>query len=303
MNLTYYISIYGLAEALVLSLALTIFFGIQWWRMRQKQILREQFCAAVLKQFKDEVLQIQAQATLQPGLRDEHIAILKVVVLPFKNCQLNSIAAWEKVISHLKHYFEHLAQPVHKPSLYQMSDAETAMELRQFNTVDANGHPMTEQLDSAIENLLTHYQAATSAIVINQEATLEMKHSYENLQLSNQELRAQIQAERDKEIWEKFDAYEKSNTAFMRALSVKERNYKLLIKEHEALQVSIHNLQIMVSEYRKTAHQLILQQDALIAENKLLREQQESTNRLVTRLNHNYDTLRSEYTKLFEKMQ
>jgi hypothetical protein len=62
-------------------------------------------------------------------------------------------------------------------------------------------------------------------------------------------------------------------------------------------------LNVKINEYRKNTHQLILKQDALTEENKLLREQQESTNHLVSRLNHDYDTLRIKYTKLFEKMQ
>jgi hypothetical protein len=299
MNFIYYISIYGLAEALAVSVLLTLFFGIQWWRIRRKQKIHEQFCDAILNRFKEEILRIQAQSNLRPELRDGQLAALKAIAVPLKNCQLNSPVVWEKVVRHLEHYFEYLAQLVPKNMLPQAGGTAQKTE----HTIIIDGIPANEQLDLAIDDLLAHYQAAASAIVINQEAAAEMKHSYEQLQFSNQELRAQIQADRDKDIWEKFDAYEQSNAAFMRALSVKERNYKILIKEHESLQIHIHNLNVRINEYRKNTHQLILKQDALTEENKLLREQQESTNHLVSRLNHDYDTLRIEYTKLFEKMQ
>ncbi|GEM_PF-6825059 len=303
MNLTYYISVYSLAEALILSLVLTLFFGVQWWRMRRTQRQYEQICEAVTALFKQEVHRLQEVPNTRIELRENHVAVLKMLAAPFKTRQLFSLSHWEKVIQKLDHYYEILAQvtqyhPVHPTThatagLFEFAATSNADELHHSGLV-------TERLDSAVDDLLSQYQTATTAIAANQEAVMEMKQHFEAMQLANQELFARVQNSRDRELREKLDAFAQSNEAFMRALAIKERNYKILVKEHEELQVHIHNLQVSITEYRKAVHKLLLKQDDLLEENKLLREQNDSTTKLVGQLNRSYETLRHEYTKLFE---
>lgn len=158
----------------------------------------------------------------------------------------------------------------------------------------------SEQLDSSIDVLLAQYRGGTLAIANNRDATAELKRNYRQLQLTNRELRERLQAEKNSELLDAFDAYERSKAEFMKTLSVKERSYNLLVKEFEALQEYLHNMQTTVGNYRKSVHKLVIERGAIAEENKQLREQQEVTNKLVARLNRNYDALRNEYTKLFE---
>ncbi|WP_200153255.1 hypothetical protein [Chromatium okenii] len=301
MNLTYYISVYSLAEALVLSIILTLFFGIQWWRIRRVHHHYEAFCAAGLALFKQDIQRLHAFPNARTELQDSHIAVLKMLAAPFKTEQLQTLAAWEHILQQLEQHYEHLAQVTQSRAPHPIAHAQSDCDLASCNHDELHHSGIaTEQLDAAVGELLSQYQATTATIALNQEATAEIKHNFEALQLANQELRSRIQVNQDREIREKLDAVEQSNAAFMRALAVKERNYKLLIKEHETLQIHIHNLQISITEYRKAVHKLLLKQDSLIEENKLLREQNDSTTKLVGQLNRSYDTLRNEYTKLFE---
>ncbi|MBK1693834.1 hypothetical protein CKO09_03640 [Chromatium weissei] len=269
------------------------------YRLQKQQM---QIDESIAEQFKAEIAKIRELPVVRPELQDVHILLLKAIGTPFKKHQVNKVDLWSEVINQLARYFENLAQTTlanhHSHSTIQKETNANPPVSEKELVVD--GEFSTEKLDSVIGDLMSHFQAANSAITDNQEATSEMKNKFQNLQLVNQELRSMLESDKTSEILEKFDAFEQMNTVFMRTLAVKERNYKILVKEHESLEVYIHNLQVTVTNYRKAIQKLLVKQSTLAEENKLLLEQQESNNHLVTRLNRNYETLRNEYTKLFE---
>ncbi|MBV5309431.1 hypothetical protein [Chromatium okenii] len=301
MSLIYYFSIYGLLEALIVSLIATMFFGFNWWKMYRLQKRQVQIDNSIVEQFKAEIIRIHELPATRPELNDVHVLLLKAIGMPFKKHQANQIDSWNEIIHQMERYFENLTQTTQANSQSNsitLKNTDTDVYAPENEVVD--DELSAESLDSAITDLMSHYQAANSAILNNQEATEEMKVKFQNLQLVNQELRSIIQSEKTSELLEKFDAYEQMNAVFMRTIAVKERNYKSLVKEHEMLEVYIHNLQVTVTNYRKSIQKLLIKESSLVEENRLLLEQQESNNRLVTRLNRNYETLRNEYTKLFE---
>jgi len=301
MGSTYYVSIYGLIEALIVSLIVTVFFGFNWWKMYRLQKRQMQIDDSIAEQFKAEIAKVHGLPAVRPELQDIHVLLLKAIGTPFKKHQANQIDSWNEVINQLARYFENLAQTTqaNHPNPITQKDVNADAPTSEKELVEG-GEFSTEKLDSVITDLMSHYQVAASAIANSQEETSELKSKFQNLQLANQEFRSILQSDKTNDILEKFDAYEQMNTVFMRTLAVKERNYKILVKEHESLEVYIHNLQVTITNYRKATQKLLVKHSTLAEENKLLLEQQESNNRLVTRLNRNYETLRNEYTKLFE---
>jgi hypothetical protein len=285
----------------MVSLIATVFFGFNWWKMYRLQKRQMQIDDIIVKQFKTEIAKINELPVTRSELNDVHVLLLKSIGIPFKKHRVNQIDSWNEVIHQLARHFDNLTQttqPNSQSNAIAAKDANASVYTPKSEVVE--DELPAEKLDSIITDLMLHYQAATSAIANSQEATIEMKGKFQNLQLANQELRSIIQSEKTGELLEKFDAYEQINTVFMRTLAVKERNYKVLVKEHEMLEVYIHNLQVTVINYRKSMQKLLIKQASLVEENKILLEQQESSNHLVTRLNRNYETLRNEYTKLFE---
>ena len=295
MTPAHYVWIYGLAEALALSLVFTALFGIQWWRLRRERQKFERSSRAIAGIFKEEIARLNNKPTARPELRGSLEACLSAFSKPFKKRQLADEEAWKTVVENVGHCFDDLQRTTQGVSATGHPSGLDASD-------DMAGLSDTE-LDSGIDSLLTGYRAGTSAIETNREATAELKRNYQQLQLANRNLRQKLQVDKNSELWQLFDTSERSNAVFMRTLSVKERSYNLLVKEFEALREHVHNLQATIGNYRKSVHKLVLEQSGLAEENRQLHEQQEVTTRLVTRLNRDYDTLRNEYTKLFDTIR
>jgi chromosome segregation ATPase len=300
-SLSHYVWIYGLAEALALSLILTTLFGVGWWKLHQDRKKLELTCKKIAGMLKEDIDDISQKPTTRPELRNVRVSYLKTLAKPFKKRQLNDEQVWKDVLETLERSLDALMQTTRSASepdhqALKITNGADAIHADSADTDELSA----DTLDSELDRMLAGYQAGKSAIETNREATVEMKRHYQELQLANQKLRQKLQVDKTSELWQAFDTYEQSNAAFMKTLSVKERSYNLLVKEYESLQEHIHNLQVTISNYRKSVHQLILERSTLTEENKQLLEQHEVTNRLVVRLNHNYDTLRNEYTKLFE---
>lgn len=295
MSPTHYVWIYGLAEALALSLVLTALFGIQWWRLRRDRQKMEPTCRAIAGMLKEEIDRIKNRPTARPGLRKSQTAYLTALSKPFKQRQLVDEDAWKAVVENLGQCFDDLTR-----TTQEMSEPDHPSAL---DASDDTAGLSTAELDLGIDSLLTGYQTGKSAIETNREATAELKRNYQQLQLANRNLRQKLQMDKNSELWQLFETYERENAVFMKTLSAKERNYNLLVKEFEALRERLQHLQATIDNYRKSVHKLLLERSGLDEENKQLREQREVTDRLVTRLNRNYDTLRNEYTKLFETIR
>ncbi|WP_157174541.1 hypothetical protein [Thiocystis violascens] len=274
---------------------MTALFGIQWWRLRRDRQKLEQTRRAIAGMLKQEIGRITSKPTARPELRKSRADCLAALAKPFKTRQLADEEAWRAVMENVGQCFDHLmrtTQEVSEPGHPSVLDASD----------DTDGLS-TAELDSGIDSLLTGYQAGKSAIETNREATAELKRNYQQLQLANRNLRHKLQLDKNSDLWQLFETYERNNAVFMKTLSVKERSYNLLVKEFEALRESLQHLQAIIGNYRKSVHKLLLERSGLAEENKQLREQHEVTDRLVTRLNRNYDTLRNEYTKLFETIR
>lgn len=296
-SFSHYVWIYGLAEALALSLALTVLFGIGWWKLRQERKRMELTCTAIAGMLKEEIIEIKREATAWPGFRDSRLACLRALSQPFKKRRLGDETLWKTVAAMLNQCFDTLVSQ----SARQSSEPGSALEATASEESDADDEGLSGvALNAGVDTLLASYQVGQSVIATNRETTTELKRHYRQLQIANQNLRKELEADKTTELWQIFDTYERSNATFMKTLSAKERNYNILVKEFEGLQGNIHNLQTKIANYRKSAHQLLLEKSALTEENKQLIEQHEVTDKLVVRLNRNYDTLRNEYTKLFE---
>ncbi len=297
-SVSQYVWIYGLAEALAVSLFLTAVCGFNWWRLRQSHQQSEQMRKAIAAMIKDRISELDSASNTRPELQRIELESLQALLKPFRKQQFNNEEVWKAVLESLERSVREAMRVTHAPAekLAQgiTQIAESAIEDEDPDLFSAS------KLDTGIEDLLAQYQVGKSAIGTNQDATADMKHHYQQAQLANRELRRKLNLENNAELLQIFDTYERSNAAFMKTLSVKERSYNLLVKEYESLQEHIHNLQVTISNYRKSVHKLVGERSTLSEENKQLQEQISVTNQLIGRLNRNYDALRNEYTKLFD---
>ena len=94
-----------------------------------------------------------------------------------------------------------------------------------------------------------------------------------------------------------------SNLAFMQAAYNAERNINSLEQQFDDFEERIHNLQVSVNNYRKSVHKLVTERDLLIEEKQQFITQLELKDKVIARLNRNYETLRREYTKIYSGIE
>lgn len=297
MTSGYYVLLYGLAEALTLSLVLTILFAVLWWKQRHALMKLRRTSKAIANLLKAKLAKLDQAPTTRPELRATRLMFLDALAQPFSKRLFGEESAWIEALDNLEHCFDELPEIVGDALDAGAQGVPAALAPGAAHSTD---EALSGQLDSGIEAILARNAAGVAAIKANREATAELKRNYEQLQMANQELRMKLQADKTGELWQAFEAQEQSKAAFMQTLAVKERSYKLLVQEYEGLQVHLQNLQTTIGSYRKSVHKLLLERDTVTEENKQLREQHDASNKLVARLNRNYDGLRKQYNELFE---
>jgi hypothetical protein len=299
MTTSHYIWIYGLAEALALVLIVTIVLGIQWWRLRKERRSWLTLAERVDRLITDEIIRARDTHTKRPELRDGWIATLHALSKPFRHERLAEDEVWHEVVGAIDRCFEGLARTTASPRVQSARQPETTPAPIQDVGLDSPG------MESDIEALLQDYQQGRTTLSENQSNGGDLKIKYQDLKLVSDGLLDRIQAigpgsEVDMLVLrQELDVFMQSNLAFMQAAYNAERNLNFLEQQFDDFEGRIHNLQVTVNNYRKSVHKLVTERDLLIEEKQQYIAQLELKDKVVARLNRNYETLRREYTKIY----
>lgn len=301
MQLTHYVWIYGLAEALVLVLILAIVLGIKWWRLRKERRAWLTLTQRVEHLIVDEIARVRDTRTNRPELRDGWIATLHALSKPFRHERLTEDEVWQEVIGAIDRCFEGLARTTASPGAQPARHPETAPAPSREAGFDS------PDMESDIDALLQHYQQGRTVLSDNQSNGGDLKIKYQDLKLVSDNLLDRIAAigqgsEVDVlALRQELDVFMQSNLAFMQAAHNAERNLNFLDQQFDDFEGRIHNLQITVNNYRKSVHKLVTERDLLIEEKQQYITQLELKDKVIARLNRNYETLRREYTKIYKE--
>lgn len=301
MDLNHYVWIYGLAEALAVTLVLAVVFGVKWWRLRQERQRLAQTCKLIARAIKEDIEANQYKSTSRPELRNGRIGYLKALFKPFRSGRLDDEDAWREVLESLDQCFDGLRQSTRAATGKQEPVPPAIGAKSPALDTEAAASRATLETNADIDGLMNQYQISLSALNANRQVSADLQNRYVQLEQANEELRAQLgSSETGGPLRQMLDTFEQRNLEFMQIAFSAERNQAILQQELNALEEHIHNLNVTIKNSRKSAHKLLLERDALTEENQRLIEHQQSTDKLVVRLNRNYDALRREYTKLYE---
>ena len=300
MTLSHYVWIYGLAEALALVLILAIVLGVKWWRLRKERQAWLTLAQRVDHLLEDEITRVRDTPTKRSELRDGWIATLLALSKPFRNERLTEDLAWQEAVGAIGRCFEGLARttlnlgtqpPTLKPETVPAPFVDEGFD--------------SPSMESDIDALLQNYQEGRSALSSNHSTGSELKVKYSELKQISEGLLARIESlghggEVDVlALRQELDVFMQSNLAFMQAAHNAERNINFLEQQFDEFEGRIHNLQVTVNNYRKSVHKLVTERDLLIEEKQQFITQLELKEKVIARLNRNYETLRREYTKIY----
>lgn len=298
MTLSHYVWIYGLAEALALVLIVTIVLGVKWWRLRKERQDWLRLAERIDHMIVDEIARARDTRTKRPELRDGWIATLHAIAKPFRHERLAEEAAWQEVFGAIDRCFDGLARSAPNPIAPTAKPETTAIQFQ----ADALSSP---NMEADIDDLLQQYQQGRSAISASQFTEVDLKSKYSELKQISEGLLARIATigqGGDVDVLalrQELDLFMQSNLAFMQAAYNAERNINSLEQQFDDFEGRIHNLQVTVNNYRKSVHKLVTERDLLIEEKRQLITQLELKDKVIARLNRNYETLRREYTKIY----
>ena len=302
MTLSHYVWIYGLAEALALVLIVTIVLGIKWWRLRKERQDWLKLAERVDQMIADEIARARDTRTKRPELRDGWIATLHAIAKPFRHERLAEEAAWQEVFSAIDRCFEGLARIAPSPAATAKPETSTIL-LQEAGLSSPN-------MEADIDDLLQQYQQGRSAIASSQSTDVDLKSKYGALKQVSEGLLARIATvgkgggETDMlALRQELDLFMQSNLDFMQAAYNAERNINSLEQQFDDFEERIHNLQVSVNNYRKSVHKLVTERDLLIEEKQQFITQLELKDKVIARLNRNYETLRREYTKIYSGIE
>jgi hypothetical protein len=303
MTLSHYVWIYGLAEALALILIIAIVLGVKWWRLRRERQVWLGFSERIARLIEDELARVRHKQSDRPELRDGRIATLRALYKPFQDERLIEDQAWEETVSLIDRCFDGLAQTTHN-SAARPTVAPVVPPTAPVHDVGTSAVP--EDTDSDINALLQQYQAGRSALSSNQSSGSELNQKYQEMLDLQDGLMARIKAASKGGVvdmvalQQELDTFVQSNLSFMQAAHNAERNVNLLEQQFDEFEDRIHNLQVTINNYRKSAHKLVTDRDALLEEKQQFISQLELKEKVIARINHNYETLRREYTKIYD---
>jgi hypothetical protein len=306
MTLSHYVWIYGLAEALALVLIVAVVLGVKWWRLRRERQAWLGFSARIDRLIEDELARVRNKQSGRPELRDAWIATLRALSKPFQDERLIEDQAWEEVIGLIDRCFDGLAHTT-RNSTARPAVEPTPAVASMAPAHDAGTLKPSEDTDSDIDALLAHYQAGRSALSSNQSSGGELNQKYQEMLGLQDGLMARIKAAGKGGVidmialQQELETFEQSNLAFMQAAHNAERNLNFLEQQFDDFEGRIHNLQVTVNNYRKSVHKLVTERDLLIEEKQQYITQLELKDKVIARLNRNYETLRREYTKIYRE--
>lgn len=304
MTLSHYVWVYGLAEALALVSIVTIVLGIKWWRLRRERQDWLRLTEHIDHMITDEIARARDTRTKRPELRDGWIATLHAIAKPFRHERLAEESVWQEVFGALDRCFDGLARSTPSPVASAAASPETAA-VRPPD--DALSSP---SMEADIDDLLQPYREGRSAFSSSSQSMEgDLKSRYSELKQVSEGLLARIATigqggEVDvPALRQELDLFMQSNLAFMQAAYNAERNINSLEQQFDDVEGRIHNLQVTVNNYRKSVHKLVTERDLLIEEKRQLITQLELKDKVIARLNRNYETLRREYTKIYSGIE
>jgi DNA repair ATPase RecN len=300
MTLKEYVWIYGLAEALLLSVLLNIFLVVQWWRRRRAAKRLERAHETVGDLIREEISAATNDPEYQPDLRNYKLEYLNALLVPFQKKRTDDISNWIHLLRTLHESFSKLTKRGAK------LEGEQPFAANGEEPAEFSGEPMsaTAHFDSEIDALLAQHQLSLAALTSDRSATSELKRKCEDIRRVNNNLKVQLESiaktDSSGQIQQLLDQIEESNFELQQMVFAIDRNHGHLGPQLEAMGQQIHTLQLTIKNYRKAMQKLITERDDLVEEKKSLLKQIDARTKLCERLTHNFDALRREYTKLYE---
>ncbi|MBK1717938.1 hypothetical protein [Thiocystis violacea] len=305
MSLNEYMWIYGLAEALALTLIVAIVLGVKWWRLRREHRRWRRARARIDGLIEGAIEGARAKQTDRPELRDSRIASLRALSDPFKQDPIVEEEAWRQALGAIDRCFEALGETT---ASLAAANHRKAVPTHDTSSPESGQAPEDDGLaspgmESDVEALLEQYRLGRSTISSNREAGGDLKQKYRDLLVVNQSLRSRIDnlapTDETDSLREELDAFLRSNLAFMRAALTAERNFNLLEQQFDEFEGRIDNLQATINTYRKAVHKLVSERDQLDEEQHQYLIQLDLKDKVIARLNRNYEALRREYAKIY----
>lgn len=303
MTVSQYAWIYGLAEALALVSVLAVVLGAKWWRLRQER----QGWLALGKRIDTlldaAIVRARDAKTTRPELRDGQIAALRALSKPFQQNRIGDDGAWHEAIGVIERCFAGLAKTT--------SGIQTAAQPEYPSNTQSVTSPDSDinapKMDSDIDALLTHSRLGRSQLAASQSSGLELRQRHQELEQVNAALLAHLESISQGEtvdmtaLRQELDLFMQSNHALIQAAYKKDRNLNFLEQHFDDLEKRIHNLQVTINNYRHSVVKLITERDLLLEEKQRYLSQLEIEKKVIARLNRNYDALKREYTKSYNK--
>lgn len=305
MDQNEYLWIYGLAEALVVTAVLAAFMGFKWWRLHREKRERRAASARIHGLFEKEIARADSETGTRSEWRECRIASLRALSRPFARDRIGEEAAWSEALDHLDRCFGALARTAANPIAAPGRPVAETSESRPYEPPQAFDDEglASPGIESDVEALLEQYQLGRATFASNQANGGDLRQKYRDLLQVNQGLRARIDtlgpSEETDTLREELDGFLRSNLAFMRAALTAERNFNLLEQQFDDFEERIHGLQMTINTYRKSVHKLLSERDLLNEEKQQSMIQLDLKDKLIARLNRNYETLRREYAKIY----
>lgn len=306
MNLSHYIWIFALAEALAVSLILVAVLGFKWLRLRRE---RKEFARASEKisaLFAGEIAKAKDRPARRPALQSTRLAYLTALSLPFKKRQVSDEQAWQNVLDTLARSFDELEKTTSNgfKTGTALKQGETDMrETPPASSVEQVEELTAPTLDTDIENLISGFRRRQSALDADWKTTEDLTVDYERLQRAHENLHSKLdsdsQLDSDGQLLREIDDAKRHSQEFMQAATKLKRNFNILTQEYEGQEEHIEELHTAIKHYRQSVHHLVIDRDGLAAEKKELMDQLQTKEKRIEKLKRDITLLRHEYNQLY----
>ncbi|SMF93488.1 hypothetical protein SAMN02949497_0770 [Methylomagnum ishizawai] len=297
MNQNDYVWIYILAEALLVSLGLMGFFGYRWWRLRSERRLLIRICGQVAEHLTESIEAVQKDPLRYPEFRQAEAACLSALLPPFADLRLADVEAWDDIFANIHALFDLLARRL------AALPAETHQGAGK-PTDDDMERADIQEWDAAFAEFLSQHNQGLTFLAATRDVTADIKRKCEDVRQAHHNLRVNLESvvkmDRGGQLQPLLADIEKSNFELQQMAYSLERAQGNMAPQLETLGQQVRNLQLTVQNYRKSLPKIVQERDRLAEEKGDLTKQLEAKVKLVDRLNRNYETLRREYTKLYQ---
>lgn len=313
MKPTDYLWFYGLIELSLVLFIIALVSGLAWWRLwRERRSLKQAcrrvdaLCSQALEACREHPADFSEQQRL-------HLACVQALRTPFRRQQLADEGLWGELLSQIQHLVD--SAPERAAVVAASSSApDTTPWPRgaEAEVVGSDGAEADDEaddgadVDQRIDTVLAQYKTGMRTLSDSREVSEDLQERYAQLQSADQRLAQHLHesafrddAERTR-LLQELDQFARSNEAFMQAATANERGLHALEIELDLLNQRLHEMRESFTRHRQSTHKLLLDRDALAEERKRLLMQLKMNERLVSRLNRNYNALHREYTRLYE---